>query len=60
MLTNHMTCVDVNIVTENKVKEIGTTKLIGLHIDGKFTWKMNTEYMIPKPSSACFSMRTVT
>jgi hypothetical protein len=46
---------------DNKtIKEVGTTKFLHLKIENNLNWEKHTEYIIPKLSLACFSMRTVT
>jgi hypothetical protein len=41
------------------IKEVKTAKFLGLQIDS-LNWNKRVEYVIPKPRSACFIMRTVT
>jgi hypothetical protein len=59
--TNNETSINFNIGYDNKtIKEVVRTKFHGLQIDNNLNWKKHIEYIIPKLSSACFSMRTVT
>jgi hypothetical protein len=37
-----------------------TTNFFGLQIDSNLNWKAHIQYIMPKLSSACFAMRTVT
>jgi hypothetical protein len=46
---------------DNKTtEEVLTTKSLSLQTDNNLNWKKHIEYIIPKLSSACFAMRTVT
>jgi hypothetical protein len=59
--TNNKPSINFNIAYENKtVEEILRTKFLGLQIDNNLNWKKHIEYIIPKLSSTCFAMRTVT
>jgi hypothetical protein len=56
-----LTCINLNIGYDNKtIEEVGITKFLCLQIDNNLHWKKNIGYIIPKLSSACFAMRTVT
>jgi hypothetical protein len=41
------------------IKEVETTRFLGLQVDNKLNWKTHIQYIIPKLSSACFSMSTI-
>jgi hypothetical protein len=57
--TNNKTRINLNIGYDNKIIiEILTTKFLGLQIDNNLNLKKHIEYVIPKPSSACFAVRT--
>jgi hypothetical protein len=59
--TNNKTCVNLNMGFDDKtIEEVETTKFLGLQIDSSLNWKTHIQYIIPKLSSACFAMRTVT
>jgi hypothetical protein len=59
--TNNKTSINCNIGYGNKTtEEVLTTKFLGLQIDNNLNWKKHIEYIIPKLSSACFAIRTVT
>jgi hypothetical protein len=59
--TNNKTCVNLNMGFDDKtIEEVETTKFLGLQIDSNLNWKTHIQYIIPKLSSACFAMRTVT
>jgi hypothetical protein len=59
--TNNNTCINLNIgYGDNTIEEVETTKFLGLQIDNNLNWKTHIEYVIPKLSSACFAMRTIT
>jgi hypothetical protein len=45
---------------DKTIEEVETTTFLGLQIDSNFNWKTHIQYIIPKLSSACFAMRTVT
>jgi hypothetical protein len=58
---NNKTCINLNVGYDTKtIEEVLTTKFLGLQISNNLNWKKHTEYIIPKLSSACFAMRTVT
>jgi hypothetical protein len=58
--TSNKTSINFNIGYGNKtIEEILRTKLLGLQIDNNLNWKKHTGYIIPKLTSACFSMRTI-
>jgi hypothetical protein len=58
---NNKTIININTGYGNKTtEEVLTTKFLGLQIDGNFNWKKHTEYIIPKLSSACFIISTIT
>jgi hypothetical protein len=58
---NNKTCVNLNIGYGNKtIREVETTKFLGLQIDNNLNWKTHIQYIIPKLSSTCFAMRTAT
>jgi hypothetical protein len=59
--TNNKTSVNFNTGYDDKtIQEVLTPKFLGLQIDNNLNWKKHIEYIIPKLSSACFAMRTVT
>jgi hypothetical protein len=59
--TSNKTFVNLNIEYDNKtIEEVETAKFLGLQIDNNLNWKTHIQYVIPKLSSACFTMRTVT
>jgi hypothetical protein len=43
----------------NFIEEVEANKFLGLQIDNNLNWKRRIEYIIPKLSSACFTMRTI-
>jgi hypothetical protein len=45
---------------DKSIEEVEITAFIGLQIDSNLNWKKHIQYMMPKPSSGCFAMRTVT
>jgi hypothetical protein len=45
---------------DKSIEEVEITAFIGLQIDSNLNWKAHIQYMMPKLSSACFAMRTVT
>jgi hypothetical protein len=58
---NNKTSINFNIAYDSKtIEEVVTTKFLGLQIENNLNWKKHIEYDIPKLSSACFAMRTVT
>jgi hypothetical protein len=58
--TKNNTCPSLNIGFDNKlIEEAEANKFLGLQIDNNLNWKKHNEYIIPKLSSACFTMRTV-
>jgi hypothetical protein len=58
---NNKTWVNLNIGYDDKtIEEVETTKFLGLQIDNNLKWKKHIQYIIPKLSSACFAMRTIT
>jgi hypothetical protein len=59
--SNNKTCINLNTGYDNKrIKEVLTTKFLGLQIDNNLNWKKHIEYVNPKLSSACFAVKTVT
>jgi hypothetical protein len=57
---NDKICVNLNIWYGDKsIEEMETTEFLGLQIDN-LHWKAHIQYIMPKLSSACFAMRTVT
>jgi hypothetical protein len=59
--TNNKTCVNLNIGYDDKtIEEVETTRFLGLQTNSNLNWKMHIQYTMPKQSSACFAMRTVT
>jgi hypothetical protein len=59
--TTNKNCVNLSIGYEDKtIEEVETTKFLGLQINNNIHWKTHIQYIIPKLSSACFAMRTVT
>jgi hypothetical protein len=59
--TTNKNCVNLSIGCIDKtVEEVKTTKFLGLQIDNNLNWKTHIQYIIPKQSSACFAMRTIT
>jgi len=42
-----------------EIKEINHTKFLGLQIDQSLNWKKHIETIIPKLTSACFSLRVL-
>jgi hypothetical protein len=56
-----MACLSLNICFDNKLTEVvEVDKSLGLQIASNLNWKKYTEYTIPKLSSVCFAMKTVT
>jgi hypothetical protein len=53
--TTNKNCVNLSIGYVDK-----TTKFLGLQTDNNLNWKTHIQYIIPKLSSACFAMRTIT
>jgi hypothetical protein len=59
--TTNKKCVNLRKEYVDKtIEEVETTKFIGLQVDSNLNWKTHIQYIIPKLSSACFAMRTVT
>jgi hypothetical protein len=59
--TTNKNCVNLSIgYVDKTIKEAETTKFLGLQIDNNLNWKTHIQYIIPKLSSACFAMRTIT
>jgi hypothetical protein len=59
--SNNKTSINFNIGHDNKTtEEVVTTKFHGSQIDNNLNWTKHIEYIIPKLSSACLAMRTVT
>jgi hypothetical protein len=59
--TTNKNCVNLSIgYVDKTIEELETNKFLGLQIDNNLNWKTHTQYIIPKLSSACFAMRTIT
>jgi hypothetical protein len=59
--TNNKTCVNLYFGYDDKtIEEVETTNFLGLQTDKNLNWKTHIQYIIPKLSSACFAIRTVT
>jgi hypothetical protein len=59
--TDNNTCVNVDTEYDDKtIEEVETTKFLVLQVDSNVNRKMHIQYIMPKLSSACFAMRTVT
>jgi hypothetical protein len=58
--TTNKNCVNLSIGYADKITEVETTKFLGLQVDNNLNWKTRIQYIIPKLSSACFAMRTIT
>jgi hypothetical protein len=59
--TNNKKRINFNTGYDNKtIEEVLKTKFLGLQTDNNLNWKKYIKYIIPKLSSACFAMRTVT
>jgi hypothetical protein len=58
---NNKTCCILSIGYDDKSnEEVQTTVFPGLQIKNNLNWKAHVQYIMPKLSSACFVMRTVT
>jgi hypothetical protein len=65
--TNFMTftpanfaCVPLTIEYKNiLIKEVTTTKFLGMHIDTNMNWKKHIEHILPKLASICYVIRTL-
>jgi hypothetical protein len=59
--TTNKNCANVSIrYVDKTIKEVETTKFLGLQVDNNLNWKIHIQYIIPKLSSACFAMRNIT
>jgi hypothetical protein len=59
--TNNKTHIKLNTgYVDKTIEEVETTTFLGLQIDNNLNWKTDIQHNIPKLSSACFAMRTVT
>jgi hypothetical protein len=58
---NNNTCINLNAAHDNKtMEEVHTKKFLGLQINNNLNWETNIEYIIPKLSSVCIAIKTVT
>jgi hypothetical protein len=59
--TTNKNCVNLSIGYVDKTNvEVETTKFLGLQVDNNLNWKTHIQYIVPKLSSTCFAMRTIT
>jgi hypothetical protein len=59
--TTNKNCVNLSIgYVDKATEEAETTKFFGLQVDNNLNWKTHIQYIIPKLSSACFVIRTIT
>jgi hypothetical protein len=57
---NNKTCINLNVGFDDQtIEDVGTIKFLDLQIDINLNWKTHIVHIIPKLSSACFAMRTV-
>jgi hypothetical protein len=58
--TTNKNCVNPSIgYIDKTIEEVETTKFLGLQVHNNFNWKTHIQYIIPKPSSACFAMMNI-
>jgi hypothetical protein len=59
--TTNKNCVNLSIgYVDKTIEEVEKPKFLGLQVDNNLIWKTHIQYIIPKLSSACFAMRTIT
>jgi hypothetical protein len=59
--TKNKPTVDINIVcNDNPKTTVPKIKFLGLYIHDSVNWSCHIEYIIPKLSSACYTMRSIT
>jgi hypothetical protein len=57
--TENKKCLRLNICFNSKlIEEVEANIFLGLQIDSNLNWKKRVEYIIIKPSSECFALRT--
>jgi hypothetical protein len=59
-ITKNSSLIDLNISHGNKkIANICNTKFLGITLDNTLSWKTHIDTIIPKLSSACFTIRSV-
>jgi hypothetical protein len=58
--TKTTSLIDLHVMYKNKeMASTCNTKFLGLTLDNTLTWKNHIDTVVPKPSSACFTVRAV-